>query len=326
MADHAMPGGAQTSGLGRTQAAGRDWAGLILGHGPNRGDKVLGYLFLLPSAVLLSILVLYPFSQVIFLGFYEKDTLLPDKTWVGLDNYRAFFQYPDLANAFRNTVYWTVGSVALEMLVGMVTALVLHQSLKFRTIARGIVLFPYLLPTIVAVLVWKFMLSSQVGIISSTIRQLGIGEAPLSILARPETAMLGVILVGTWKFFPFVVIALLGILQSVPSDRYEAARCDGAGWWQEFRYITIPAILPVIMLTVLLRTIWTWDKFDIIYQLTGGGPLQATTTMSIYVYYEMFQQFNQGRAAAVAMVMFLIMLTMTLVYTALYDRAERAQS
>jgi multiple sugar transport system permease protein len=326
MADRAVPGGARSTGLGRYRAAERDWAGAILGHGPNRGDKVLGYLFLLPSAILLSITVLYPFSQVIFLGFYEKDTLLPDKTWVGLDNYLAFFQYPDLANAFRNTVYWTVGSVVFEMVVGMVTAMVLHQSLKFRTIARGIVLFPYLLPTIVAVLVWKFMLSSQVGIISSVVRQLGISSAPLSILARPETALFGVILVGTWKFFPFVVIALLGILQSIPSDRYEAARCDGAGWWQEFRYITIPSILPVIMLTALLRTIWTWDKFDIIYQLTGGGPLQATTTMSIYVYYEMFQQFNQGRAAAVAMVMFLIMLTMSLIYTWLYDRAERAQS
>ncbi len=320
MASSAIPSGVHHD------RAGHGWADALLGSGPHRGDKVMAYLFLLPSAILLTILVLYPFSQVVFLGFYEKDTLMPDKTWVGLENYRAFFEYPDLANAFQNTVIWTAGSVVLEMFIGMVTALVLHQSLKFRTIARGIVLFPYLLPTIVAVLVWKFMLSSQVGIISSVVRQLGISQAPLSLLARPETAMLGVILVSSWKFFPFVVIAMLGILQSVPSDRYEAARCDGAGWWQEFRYITIPSILPVIMLTALLRTIWTWDKFDIIYQLTGGGPLQATTTMPIYVYYEMFQQFNQGRAAAVAMVMFLIMLTMSLVYTWLYDRAEGAQS
>jgi multiple sugar transport system permease protein len=322
MASSAIPGGA----LDRRERAKHGWAATLLGSGPQRGDKVMGYLFLLPSAILLTILVLYPFSQVIFLGFYEKDTLMDEKTWVGLDNYRAFFEYPDLKNAFQNTIIWTVGSVILEMFIGMVTALILHQSLKFRTLARGVVLFPYLLPTIVAVLVWKFMLSSQVGIISAVVRELGISQAPLSILARPETAMLGVILVSSWKFFPFVVIAMLGILQSIPSDRYEAAKCDGADWWQEFRYITIPSILPVIMLTALLRTIWTWDKFDIIYQLTGGGPLQATTTMPIYVYYEMFQQFNQGRAAAVAMVMFLIMLTMSLVYTWLYDRAEGAQS
>jgi multiple sugar transport system permease protein len=326
MASSAIPGGVRPSALDRRERAGRGWVSTLLGSGPNRGDKVMGYLFLLPSAILLTILVLYPFSQVVFLGFYEKDTLMDEKTWVGLDNYWAFFEYPDLANAFKNTVVWTIGSVILEMIIGMVTALILHQSLKFRTLARGVVLFPYLLPTIVAVLVWKFMLSSQVGIISSVVRQLGISQAPLSILARPETAMLGVILVSSWKFVPFVVIAMLGILQSVPSDRYEAARCDGAGWWQEFWYITIPSILPVIMLTALLRTIWTWDKFDIIYQLTGGGPLQATTTMPIYVYYEMFEQFNQGRAAAVAMVMFLIMLTMSLVYTWLYDRAEGAQS
>lgn len=326
MADRVVPGGVRSPELARRQPTGRDLTTLILGTGPNRNDKVLGYLFILPSAILLSIIVLYPFSQVIFLGFYEKDTLLPEKTWVGLDNYLAFFQYPDLVNAFKNTLVWTAGSVALEMVVGMVTALLLHQSLKLRTLARGVVLFPYLLPTIVAVLVWKFMLSGQVGIIASTARQLGFTEAPTSVLSRPETAMLGVILVGTWKFFPFVVIALLGILQSIPSDRYEAARVDGASWWQEFAYITLPAILPVLMLTTLLRTIWTFDKFDIIYQLTGGGPIQATTTMAIYVYYEMFTQFNQGRAAAVAMVMFLMMLSMTLVYTALYDRAERAQS
>jgi multiple sugar transport system permease protein len=326
MASSAIPGGVRPSALGRHARDEHGWAGRLLGHGPHRSDRVMGYLFLLPSAILLTILVLYPFSQVVFLGFYEKDTLMDEKIWVGLDNYLAFFEYPDLANAFQNTVIWTVGSVLVEMTIGMVTALILHQSLKFRTIARGVVLFPYLLPTIVAVLVWKFMLSSQVGIISSVVRQLGISQAPLSVLARPETAMLGVILVSSWKFFPFVVIAMLGILQSVPSDRYEAARCDGAGWWQEFRYITIPSILPVIMLTALLRTIWTWDKFDIIYQLTGGGPLQATTTMPIYVYYEMFEQFDQGRAAAVAMVMFLIMLTMSLVYTWLYDRAEGAQS
>ena len=325
MADHAIPGRGQPLEAARQQAS-RDWTTLILGTGPHRGDRLLGYLFVLPSAFLISVLVLYPFSQVITLGFYEKDTLLPDKTWVGLDNYTAFFSYPELGNAFQNTIIWTIGSVSLEMVIGLTTALVLHQSLKLRTLARGVVLFPYLLPTIVAVLIWKFMLSGQVGIVGIMARQLGLTQSPLAILAYPSTAMLGVILVSTWKFFPFVVIAMLGILQSIPSDRYEAARCDGAGWWQEFRFITIPSILPVIMLTALLRTIWTWDKFDIIYQLTGGGPLQATTTMPIFVYYEMFEQFNQGRAAAVATVMFLIMLTMSLVYTALYDMAERAQS
>jgi hypothetical protein len=120
---------------------GNDWAGRLFGRGLHRGDRLLGYLFLLPSAVLITILVLYPFSQVIFLGFFDKDTLSDDMTWVGLDNYRAFFEYPDLANAFKNTVVWTAGSVCLELIVGLVTALVLHQSLRLRTIARGIVLF-----------------------------------------------------------------------------------------------------------------------------------------------------------------------------------------
>jgi multiple sugar transport system permease protein len=324
MANVTVTPGVQPGKVGRPSA--RDWRTAILGTGPGRGDRFLAYLFILPSALLIGVLVLYPFSQVIFLGFFEKDTLMDEKTWVGLDNYKTFYTYPDVANAFKNTVVWTVGSVAIELLVGVITAMVLHQSLRWRSFARGVVLFPYLLPTVVAVLIWKFMLSDQVGIVNSTLMQLGIISQPLALLGRPATAMLGVILIGVWKFFPFVVIAMLGILQSIPSDRYEAARVDGANFWQEFWYVTIPAVLPVFVLTALLRTIWTWDKFDIIYQLTGGGPIQATTTLSIYVYYEMFQQFNQGRAAAVAMVMFLIMLTMTLIYSALYDRAEQAQS
>lgn len=326
MAKYMPPGDAQVPIGNRPRPIDRDWLRAIMGGGLRQGDRFLAYLFILPSALLIGLIVLYPFSQVIFLGFYEKDTLLPEMRWVGLENYLAFFQYPELANAFSNTVIWTVGSVSIELIFGTIVALVLHQSLRLRSIARGIVLFPYLIPTIVAVLVWKFMLSDQIGVISIAARQLGLTQEPLVLLGRPETAMLTVILVGVWKFFPFVVIAMLGIFQSIPSERYEAAQVDGANWLQEFWYITVPAVLPVFLLTALLRTIWTWDKFDIIYQLTGGGPLQVTTTMSIYVYYEMFVQFNQGRSAAVAMVMFFIMLTLTLIYSALYDRAERAQS
>lgn len=312
-----------------TQAASptrRDWRQAILGGGPGVGDRVLGYLFLVPAGLLIAVLVLYPFSQVILLGFYQKDTLSPEMEWVGLENFVAFFQEPDLQNALFNTAYWTVGSVVLELAVGSIVALVLHQQLRYRNLARGIVLFPYLLPTIVAVMVWKYMINDQVGILNRGIVAFGLADRIPVLLGDPAWAMPAVISIGVWKFFPFVVIAMLGILQSIPTERYEAAAVDGASSLQKFRYITVPAVLPVFLLTALLRTIWTFDKFDIIYQLTGGGPIDATTTMPIYVYYQAFQQFSQGRAAAVAMVMFFAMLTMMLIYTFWYDRAAERQS
>jgi multiple sugar transport system permease protein len=137
--------------------------------------------------------------------------------------------------------------------------------------------------------------------------------------------MMGVIIVGVWKFFPFVVIALMGILQSIPNEVYEAARVDGANVFHEFWYITFPAVLPVFLLTALLRTIWTWDKFDIIYLLTGGGPVNATETLPVFVYREAFDNWRMGRASAVAMVTFAVLLTCTLVYLKFYDRAEQAK-
>jgi multiple sugar transport system permease protein len=293
---------------------------------PTLGDRPLAYLLLLPSVVLIVGLIVTPFVQSVFYSFTNKHTVAPDYELVGLENYFSLFARPDFAEAFRNSVVWTVGSVGLELVLGLYVALVLQRHFKLRGVARAIVLFPYLIPTIVAVLVWRFMMHDLLGVVNYGLIALGVVRQPILWFSNTDTAMMGVIIVGVWKFFPFVVIALLGILQSISAEIYEAAKVDGANMFDELWHITMPAILPVFLLTALLRTIWTWDKFDIIYQLTGGGPLQATTTMSIYVYYEMFQQFNQGRAAAVAMVMFLIMLTMSLVYTALYDRAERAQS
>lgn len=309
----------------RSKLAAPGWLQAIFGGGPGTGDRVIAYLFLVPSAILITLIVLYPFVVVVILSFYQKNLLSPTRLWVGLENYQAFFSDPDLANAVRNTIIWTVGSTSGELVSGLATALLLHQSLRFRSFSRAIVQFPYLVPTIVAVLIWKYMISDQVGVVNLTIENLGLVNQPLTLLGRPERALPTVIMVGVWKYFPFVVLTLLGILQSIPSERYEAAQVDGANWLQEFRYVTFPAILPVLLLVALLRTIWNWDKFDIIYQLTGGGPVQATTTMSVFVYQDAFVKYSEGGAAAVAIVMFFIVLSFSLIYSALYDQAERAQ-
>jgi multiple sugar transport system permease protein len=291
---------------------------------PTLGDRPLAYLLLLPSIVLIVGLVVTPFFQAFWFSFTDKHTVTPDYSFVGLDNYLSFFRQPDFPEAFKNSVVWTVGSVVLELLLGLYVALVLQKHFKLRGIARAIVLFPYLIPTIVAVLVWRFMMHDLLGVVNYALLAVGVVRQPVLWFSSTDTAMMGVIIVGVWKFFPFVVIALLGILQSIPGETYEAARVDGANMFQELWHITLPAILPVFLLTALLRTIWTWDKFDIIYLLTGGGPVNSTTTLPIFVYREAFDRWQMGRASAVAMVTFAVLLLCTLVYLKFYDRAEGA--
>jgi multiple sugar transport system permease protein len=294
------------------------------GFFPTLSDKPLAYLLLLPSVLLILGLVVTPFFQAFWYSFTDKHTVTPDYNFIGIDNYISFFRQPDFPEAFKNSVVWTVGSVVLELLLGLYVALVLQKHFKLRGIARAIVLFPYLIPTIVAVLVWRFMMHDLLGVVNYALVASGIVSQPVLWFSSTDTAMMGVIIVGVWKFFPFVVIALLGILQSIPGETYEAAKVDGANMFQELWHITMPAVLPVFLLTALLRTIWTWDKFDIIYLLTGGGPVNATTTLPIFVYREAFDRWQMGRASAVAMVTFAVLLLCTLVYLKFYEKAEGA--
>ena len=211
------------------------------------------------------------------------------------------------------------------MVIGLGLALLLNKTFLFRGVARAVVLAPYLVPTVVAVLVWRYMFHDIVGIVNHGLMAVGLIDRPLLWLNSTTWAMLAVILVGVWKFFPFVVIALLGILQSIPQEQYEAARIDGASPFQQFWRITLPYVMPVFILTALLRTIWTFHKFEIIYLLTGGGPLDATTTLPILVYFKGFVDFELGRAAAVAILTFAILVVLLVAYFGVMRRAEARQ-
>jgi multiple sugar transport system permease protein len=155
--------------------------------------------------------------------------------------------------------------------------------------------------------------------------KIGVLDAPVNWLNSPRMAMVSVIVVGVWKFFPFVVLAILGVLQSIPQEQYEAARIDGANDWQMFWRITLPYVMPVFLLTALLRTIWTFHKFDIIYLLTGGGPVGATTTLPVLVYQKAFADFELGRASALALITAAILGVLLCVYFVLNKRAEARQ-
>lgn len=289
------------------------------------GDRAFAYLTLMPSVALITLLVAVPSITVIAMSFQNVELGSLRGDFVGFDNYVEAFSGDDFLVALRNTFVWVFGSVALEMLLGLGLALLLNTQFRFRGLARVVILAPYLIPTIVAVLVWRYMFDDILGVANYVLMQIGLIGSPIKWFTSTNMAMFSIIIIGAWKFAPFVIITLLGILQSIPQDQYEAAEIDGASKFQQFWRITLPHIMPVFILTMLLRTIWAFHKFDLIYLLTGGGPVDATTTLPILIYLRGFSDFNIGTASAIAVIMFVIILVFIGLYFGWMRYAERNQ-
>ena len=290
-----------------------------------REDTILAYATLTPGAALLILLAAVPTIMVVLIAFQRIEIGELSGRFVGFDNFIWVLSSRDFYNGLWRSFIWVFGSVALEMVIGLGLALLLNQAFALRGAARALVLAPYLIPTIVAVLTWRFMFHDLVGILNYFLISTGITDSPVLWLSNRRYAMLAVIIVGVWKFLPFVVIAILGILQAIPNEQYEAAQIDGASSFQQFWRITLPYILPVFILTALLRTIWNFNKFDIIYLLTGGGPLKSTTTVPLLIYDKAFADFDMSRAAAIAVAAFVIMAVLLSLYLFAMKRAEARQ-
>lgn len=277
---------------------------------------------LAPTVLLFALLIVYPMVQSFWLSLHKTDTLTLTAHWTGLSNYGLLLSDPEFWSSFATTLIWTVSAVVLQLIIGVAVALLLHGTVIWRSLARGLVLFPYLLPTAVAVLVWRWLFNDLYGILNYMLLAIGVIDKPVAWLSQMPNALISVVIVGTWKFFPFVVIAVLARLQSIPDALYEAARIDGASRWALFTDITLPQLAGVLAVVVLLRAIWDFKEFDVIYLMTGGGPGSATETLPILVYREAFQLLNFGKAAAVAVAMSLFMIMFFVIYAFVNRRLE----
>lgn len=288
-------------------------------------NRAIAALALLPSFVILLVLVAMPTFSVALYSLQDVQMGEASHPFVGLENFQWALAYAPFWNALNNTLVWVFGSVGIEMVVGVSIALLLNKNFIGRGIARAIVFAPYLIPTVVAVLVWRYMFHDVLGVVNYFLLKTGWINEPVNWLSSPKIAMMTVIIVGVWKFFPFVVLAILGVLQAIPQDQYEAAKIDGASEWQQFWRITLPHLMPIFLLTALLRSIGTFHKFDIIYLLTGGGPVGSTTTLPVLVYQKAFADFEIGRASALALITAFLLTILLLIYFYLSKRVEARQ-
>ena len=275
-------------------------------------DKVLGPLLIAPTVVLLGALLGFPLVEAVILSFHNVNPMTLHSSYVGWDNYASAATDTAFWQALLNNFIWLAGSLVLQIVSGVGFALLLHRSFFGRGVARALVLVPYLLPVVVAALVWEWMLNPVRGIVNQLLGHIGI--AGHDWLGSMPDAMMTLIFIGSWRAFPFVVTAVLARLQSIPHQLYEAAEMDGASALGKFWDVTLPELGRVLFVVVLLRAIWDFREFDLIFLMTGGGPVSGTTTLPILIYREAFSLFRTGRASAIAMVMLVIMA----VFIALY--------
>ncbi|MEQ8307967.1 MAG: sugar ABC transporter permease [Hoeflea sp.] len=279
-----------------------------------RHYATLGMMLIAPTVLVFCAVIVYPLVSAIYLSLFDIYTPTLQGEWVGLDNYRELLGKGEFWASLRTNVIWTVGTLSLQILFGIAMALVLHQNIWFRSLARSLILFPYFISTVVAVLVWRWLFNDLYGILNHLMMAAGLIDMPVDYLGSMPNAMISVILVGAWKYFPFVVIAVLARLQTIPDALYEAARIDGAGPVARFFDITLPQLRDVLVVIIMLRAIWDFKEFDLIFLLTGGGPVTSTQTLPLLVYKEAFALNHMGMAAAYAVAMMAVMLVFMIVY------------
>lgn len=275
---------------------------------------MLGVMLIAPCVLIFCAVIVYPLVSAVYLSLFNIFTPTLKGNFVGLQNYAELFAGEEFWRSLFNTLVWTVCTLFLQVVLGVAAALMLHQAIVFRALARSLILFPYFVSTVVAVLVWRWLFNDLYGILNHLMMWSGLLQMPLDWLGSMPNAMVSIVLVGAWKYFPFVVIAILARLQTIPDQLYEAATIDGAGAWSRFTDVTLPQLKDVLMVVVLLRAIWDFKEFDLIYLMTGGGPLISTQTLPLMVYKEAFGLDAMGRATAVAVAMMAVMLVFMVLY------------
>ncbi|MCZ7541881.1 MAG: sugar ABC transporter permease [Anaerolineae bacterium] len=244
-------------------------------------DLRLALLFILPAVVLVAVLMYYPMGRVVKESLYKtpKTAWLdpnPPQVYVGLEHYEKLVNNAVFEQILTNSLYWTIGVVFFQNLIGLATALLLDQKLPMRGAMRALVLLPWVLPGVVNAILWRFMYDPQLGLINSILIGTGLTSEKTAWLAQTDTALGALIIAAIWKGFPFSTVMYLAALQSVDHEQLEAAQIDGASAPQRFRHVTIPAISGIMRLNLLLTTIWTFNYFDLIWVTTAGGPLKRT--------------------------------------------------
>ncbi|MHB1653858.1 MAG: carbohydrate ABC transporter permease [Desulfitobacteriaceae bacterium] len=281
-----------------------------------RGMEIIaGYLFIAPAIIMLLVLIIYPIFRGFVLSFTDSNLL---KSWTynfnGLENYRTIFADEVVREVLFNVFKFALTVVTITIILGLFLGIVLNSIKRAKNIIRALVFLPWVLPEVIVGSIWRWMLNGDKGILNSIlVDKLHLLSNYVQWLDESH-ALFSAAAVYIWRTYPFVTIMISAGLQSIPQELYESAEIDGANKWQTFLYITIPQLRFVLTISTLITTLWTINGFGILNVLTGGGPLNASTTLPILIYETAFQHYRMGLASALSVVQFVIVLIFSLIY------------
>jgi multiple sugar transport system permease protein len=273
--------------------------------------RVLSFLFMLPAVGLLVVFLAYPLGLGVWLGFTDARIGRPG-VFVGLENYLSLFDDGVFLLSVFNTILYTTVATVAKFALGLWLALLLNNSLPFKSFIRAIVLLPYIIPTVLSAIAFWWMYDAQFSIISWALVKLGLIDHFIDFLGQPNAARASLIVANVWRGIPFVAICLLAGLQTISPSLYEAAALDGATSWQRFRHVTVPMLMPILAIVMTFSVLFTFTDFQLVYAITRGGPVNATHLMATLAFQRAIPggQLGEGAAIATAMIPFLVVATL----------------
>jgi multiple sugar transport system permease protein len=280
---------------------------------PNR-EAILGLIMAAPLIIWLAVTILYPLFSAVQLSFLDVRIVGTSGKFVGFDNYKFILSSTRFWDAFGRTLIWLVANAVIQTLLALTAAIILKQRFKGQSIARIWIIVSWIVPTVVVVIIWRWILGTSGGIVNYALMYIGLVSTPVGFFGSGTLAFATTILINSWRWFPLTAILLLAGMQDIPEEYYDAAAVDGASSWQKFIYITIPGLKPILFVLGLIGILWSVNVFDIIYLFTGGGPAEATTTLPVFIYETAFNSYRLSRAAAASVILGIFLLIYVLLF------------
>ncbi|MGX6979548.1 carbohydrate ABC transporter permease [Vagococcus elongatus] len=281
------------------------------------------WLFILPAILVIVSLLLYPVLSSVVYSFTSKHLTRPVSTFVGLQNYKKILADEQFYKAFFMSIKWTVASIGGQVILGFILAMLLNSIKIGKKMFRVLLIVPWAFPVVVIAVIWKFLLNGVYGFIPTMLVNLGLTDTLPQFLSSGTLVFPTILFVNLWFGTPMIMVNILSALQTIPEEQYEAAKMDGASTWQTFVSVTIPHISKVVGLLVILRTIWVFTNFDMVYLLTGGGPANVTMTLPIYAYKMGWGLKLLGKSSAITIIMLIFLLIVCSIYFYYSDKKEK---
>lgn len=273
-----------------------------------------GWLYVLPLLFWLALSICIPLYIAIELSFFNVKIIGTEGEFVGLKNYFKIFTSSKFHKAFSNSILWVLANAITQTFFAFLIALTLNKNFKGVKIATNWIILSFIIPTVVIVVIWKLMLSSSSGIINSLLIQIQIIDKPIGFFSSSTSAFISLVLINSWRWSPFLALIILSGLKSINKEIYDASKIDGASFFSEFFYITLPQLKGILFVLGLVGTLLSFNVFDIIWLITKGGPSSATTTLPLLIYETAFTKFRLSQAAALSVVTSFILLTFSIIF------------